>query len=358
MEDNRLHERYMRRCFDLARLGEGRVSPNPMVGAVLVHQQRIIGEGYHRQYGEAHAEVKAVSSVPSSQRHLIPQSTLYISLEPCCVFGRTPPCTDMILREGIPRVIISTLDTSPEVSGKSVALLRARGVEVVSGVLELQGKALFAPRDRFARLHRPYITLKFARTREGLMAPLPLARKPISSPLSQRLVHRWRSEHDAILVGFRTALTDDPELTNRLYPIGDNPLRVVLDPKLELPKHLKVFDGAKAQTLVAFDPDQSEVPEAPPQGISYLPYSAGMQGLPDLLGELRSRNVSRLLVEGGAAILHQFLEADLWDEARVLEGAEHMSRGVKAPVIPAHPAAEFALGPDRIIRYLHSSFER
>jgi len=133
MEDNRLHERYMRRCFDLARLGEGRVSPNPMVGAVLVHQQRIIGEGYHRQYGEAHAEVKAVSSVPSAQRHLIPQSTLYISLEPCCVFGRTPPCTDMILRESIPRVVISTLDTSPEVSGKSVALLRARGVEVVCG---------------------------------------------------------------------------------------------------------------------------------------------------------------------------------------------------------------------------------
>jgi len=358
MDELHLHERYMRRCFDLARLGRGKVSPNPMVGAVLVCQDRILGEGYHRQYGEAHAEVQALAAVPSSLRHLIPKSTLYISLEPCCVHGRTPPCTDMIIRENIPRVAISTLDTSPEVNGKSVELLREQGVEVICGILETEGRELFALRDRFARLQRPYITLKFARTEEGFMAPLPLARQPISSPAALRLVHRWRSEHDSILIGYRTALTDDPLLTNRFFPGGRNPLRIVLDPELRLPEKLKVFQAGDALTWLVYESGKATPPEVKPSGRIYVGSAPGLQGLLDLLGELKNQKISSLLVEGGAAVIRRFLEADLWDEARVLVGSAHFARGLPAPAIPSHPAAEYAFGSDRVLWYRHPAFER
>jgi diaminohydroxyphosphoribosylaminopyrimidine deaminase/5-amino-6-(5-phosphoribosylamino)uracil reductase len=348
----------MRRCFDLARLGGGKVSPNPMVEAVLVGQDRILGEGYHRQYGEAHAEVQAVAAVPPSLRPLIPRSIFYISLEPCCVYGRTPPCTQMILREGIPRVVISTLDTSPEVNGKSVALLREQGVEVISGILEREGRELFAPRDRFARLQRPYITLKFARTEEGFLAPLPLARQPISSAAAQRLVHRWRGEHDSILIGYRTALTDDPLLTNRFFPGGRSPLRIVLDPELQLPAKLRVFQADDVPTWIVYESATAKPPEEKRPGLVYFRSAPGMQGVLDLLGELRNQKVSSLLVEGGAAVIRRFLEADLWDEARVLVGSAHFARGLPAPAIPSHPAAEYAFGADRILRYRHPAFER
>ncbi|RMF32110.1 MAG: bifunctional diaminohydroxyphosphoribosylaminopyrimidine deaminase/5-amino-6-(5-phosphoribosylamino)uracil reductase RibD, partial [Bacteroidetes bacterium] len=226
-------EVFMRRCFDLARLGAGRVSPNPMVGAVLVYEGRIIGEGWHRRYGGAHAEVNALASVAPSDRALIRRSTLYVSLEPCCIHRKTPPCTNLILREGIPRVVVSCLDPTPEVNGRGLELLREGGVEVRVGVLEEEGRRLIRFREAFVRHGRPFVLLKFACSRDGFLGK-PGEQIWISNPWTKRWVHRCRAAADAILVGTRTARTDNPQLTTRLF-FGDSPLRIVLDRRLTLP---------------------------------------------------------------------------------------------------------------------------
>lgn len=225
---------FLRRCFDLAKLGAGNVSPNPMVGAVLVHQGRIIGEGFHSHYGGPHAEVEAVRSVSPSDQSLIRESTLYVSLEPCCVHGRTPPCTNLILDMGIPRVVISNLDESPGVNGKGIRLLEEAGVEVHTHVLEDEGLPYSRIRNTFVRNRRPYIVLKYARSADGF-----LGRENesvwLTNGISKRLVHKWRSEVDAILVGTQTLRVDDPGLTNRLY-FGKSPIRLVLDREASLPE--------------------------------------------------------------------------------------------------------------------------
>lgn len=370
-------EFYMQRCFDLARLGAGSVSPNPMVGAVLVHEDRIIGEGWHQRYGQAHAEVNAVNSVLPENRALIAQSTLYVSLEPCTIFGKTPPCTNLILQNKIPKVVISCLDQTPEVAGKGVALLRANGVEVVTGVLESEGKAISRFRNHFVTHQRPYVILKFAQTRNGKMGKAG-EQVWISNAYSKRLVHRWRSEVDAILIGTNTARVDNPALTNRLY-FGKSPLRIVIDRSLQLPANLHLFDG-KTKTLVIhdlypFNPSTQETQGAsnkkqktknrklsnrkPPTSnlntatshIEHLSLDFSTDFLFQLLSQLHERKITTLLVEGGATLLEHFIQNNVWDEARVLIGNQILADGIAAPFISGEIIQQFSLEDDQIICY-------
>lgn len=344
---------FIKRCFDLARLGAGNVSPNPMVGAVLVYRGKIIGEGYHQRYGGAHAEVNALASVAEKNRVYIAQATLYVSLEPCCIYGKTPPCTNLIIQKKIPKVVISCLDLTPEVRGRGVEILREHGVEVLTGVLEEEGKLLAATRNVAVSQQRPYIVLKMAITSNGYFAPLDRSQFWITQATSKRLVHRWRSEADAILIGTTTALMDDPQLDNRHY-FGKSPLRVVLDRSLSLPAHLNIFSDGKKTLIVS-----EQTPDRPVSAqVQYLqlPFDASFwEKLMHILWMEYKLGV--ILVEGGAKVFESILVAQLWDEARVLEGQNDLENGVPAPIIPGVPIKKMALGLDelKVYRNIHRS---
>lgn len=344
---------FIKRCFDLARLGAGAVSPNPMVGAVLVHQGKIIGEGYHQRYGGAHAEVNAVASVAKNNRVFIAESTLYVSLEPCCIYGKTPPCTNLIIQEKIPKVVVSCLDLTPEVRGRGVEILRAHGVEVITGILEAEGKILAATRNVAVSQQRPYIILKMALTRNGYFAPLDRSQFWITQAPSKRLVHRWRSEADGILIGTTTALMDDPQLDNRLY-FGKSPLRIVLDRSLSLPAHLNIFSDGKKTLIVS-----EQIPDAlVSEQVQYLQLLFDALFWEKLMHILWSEyKLGVVLIEGGAKIFESILAAQLWDEARVLEGQNTLEKGIPAPVIPGIPIKKVALGLDelKVYRNIHRS---
>ena len=302
----------MRRCFDLARLAAGSTSPNPLVGAVIVHQGRILGEGWHREYGGAHAEVEAFRSVAVEDRRYIPESTLYVSLEPCCIHRNTPACTDLIRREHFKRVVISVRDPHPEVSGRGIEILKSAGIEVVEGVLAEEGRELIAPQRIYYEENRPYILLKYAQSANGFMG-IRGRRVPITGALSQRLVHRWRKESDAILTGSGTFIVDNPMLTNRLW-FGESPVRILLDRRGRLVQVLPKRPQTHSPTLLF----STHPPEhALPASTEWLPYPEEPHALPKLMQELAVRNIRRLLVEGGAEILRSFLQAGLWDEIRL-----------------------------------------
>lgn len=324
-------EDYMRRCFALARLGAGRVSPNPMVGAVLAHHDRILGEGWHQRYGEAHAEVNAVANVAPPERPLIRQATLYCSLEPCAHHGKTPPCVDLILREGIPEVVIANTDPNPLVAGKSIARLRAAGVRVRTGVLEAEGRYLNRAFFTHIQQRRPHVVLKWAQSADGFLSRTG-ERTPISGPLTQRLTHRWRTEADAILVGTRTALIDNPRLDNRLY-FGPSPLRIALDFEGKLPLSARLLDDSTPTWILG--------PERPGrwQNTRFWPLPARHENgrrwwVSFLLEKLREAEKGILLVEGGADVLRQFIELDCWDEIRLLQSPHYLHQGVEAPRVP------------------------
>lgn len=335
-----VEENYMRRCFQLARLGAQYVAPNPMVGAVLVYNNRIIGEGYHHQVGGAHAEVEAVRSVASVDRPLIPHSTLYVSLEPCCIHGRTPACTDLILQEHIPRVVVSVLDQTEAVSGRGIELLRQAGVEVRTGILEEEGKKLAAFRNTLTGQKRPYVILKYAQSIDGYLGR---ADRPVwlTNPVSKRLVHKWRSEVSAILVGTNTAVLDQPRLTNRLY-FGPSPLRVILDRQLRIKLDNPVL-AAENPTLVV---TEKAPPEIQAGHISYLPLDFSKDWLSTMLRTLAEKGISSLLVEGGAKTLEAFYQQQIWDEIRVFTSSEPLYEGIVAPKIPMAKQELFKLGKD------------
>lgn len=339
------HELYMRRCFDLARLGAGSVAPNPMVGAVLVHHNRIIGEGWHQRYGEAHAEVNAVNAVNVSDQFSIKSATLYISLEPCNIFGRTPPCTDLILAKKIPRVVISCLDLTPAVAGKGVALLRANGVEVITGVLEEDGKYLSRFRQNYVTKNRPYIFLKFAQTLNGKFG-LPSEQVWITNAYTKRLVHKWRSEVDAILVGTNTARIDNPQLNNRLY-FGKSPIRIIIDRRLELSKTLHIFDN-HLQTIIVTETHDIQ---ASTSNTTYLFIPFDTDFLKTLLTKLHEMGISTLMVEGGAQLLQSFIDAHCWDEARILVGKQMIEHGIDAPKIAGAILGKYKIAEDKLICY-------
>lgn len=338
---------FMRRCFDLARLGAGQVSPNPMVGAVLVHQGKIIGEGWHQRYGEAHAEVHALQSVAPENRELIKTSTLYCSLEPCFHQGKTPPCVDLILREKIPYVVISCTDPNPLVAGQSVAKLRAAGVEVTTGLLEQEGRALNRPFFKWIQHRTPYVILKWAQSRDGFLGKTG-ERTAISGPSALRLGHRWRAEADAILVGSNTARVDNPRLDTRLF-FGKSPLRVVFDQGGKMPAAHHLLDDSLPTWV--FGPHQA----GDWVNTAFFPDHQGNM-IPALLEKLAAAGKSILLVEGGAQTLQHFLDSGLWDEIRVLENERPLGQGIPAPQVAAGImlTEKVNLGSDMLHVYLRS----
>lgn len=333
-----LHEIYMHRCLQLARLGEGSVAPNPMVGAVLVYKDRILGEGYHRQYGKAHAEPNCIASVKDEDKHLIEQSVLYVSLEPCAHFGKTPPCADLIVSMKIPKVVIGCRDPFVEVNGKGIEKLKAAGVEVESGVLEKECKELNKRFFTFHTQHRPYIILKWAETVNQKIANQDYSRVLISNEHTNRIVHKWRGEEMAIAVGTNTALSDDPELTTRLSP-GNNPVRIVVDMNLRLPQNLKLFNS-KTPTIV-FNTKQHSLPfekmptkELKEIGTGYYQITEDVSVVHQMMNALYRMNIQSVLIEGGAYLLQSFIDEGIWDEARVISNELlSIALGLPAPVL-------------------------
>lgn len=340
MED----ERYMRRCLQLAGNGRCRTAPNPMVGAVIVCDGVIIGEGYHVRCGEAHAEVNAIRSVKDPA--LLRRSTLYVSLEPCSHYGKTPPCADLIVEKGIPRIVVGCQDPFPEVAGRGIRKLREAGREVVVGVLEKECRALI---ERFVTFHtcrRPYVTLKWAESSDGYIDVVRTGGQPVrlSDDLTSLLVHKRRAEQGAILVGTRTAWLDNPSLTVRNW-YGPSPVRVVIDRRGELPADRKLFDG-EAPTWVF-----TEQVREPRPAVEYIQVDFTVPLLPQLLGELHARQVQSLLVEGGACTLQSFIDAGLWDEAWVEVSPLRLKDGVPAPQMDRKKMASCEQHFGRVVRH-------
>ena len=331
----------MKRCFELARTGLSSAAPNPLVGSVIVAEGRIIGEGWHRIYGGPHAEVNAIDSITPADRNLLQKATLYVNLEPCAHFGKRPPCADRIIAEKIPHVVICNRDPFPEVDGKGIGKLLAAGIRVETGVLEEEGRALNRRFFTFHERKRPYIVLKWAQTADGLVARQDFSSKWISGKQSRLMTHLWRAQEQAILVGFNTAWYDDPELTSRDMAVK-NPVRLVLDRDGKLPLTHKLFNAA-APTLVI----------GPPEGFYTLP---NIQSIPfdfqqgnavhRLMDVLYQHRIQSVFVEGGSRLLHDFIAAGLWDEARVFTSKNIFSTGIAAPMLTGAPVEVHASGED------------
>ncbi len=317
----------MQRCIDIALLGAGTVAPNPMVGAVLVHNDRIIAEGYHMHYGQAHAEVNCINAVALADNNLIEQSTLYVSLEPCAHFGKTPPCADLIIKNKIPRVVIGCRDPFDKVAGKGIEKLQAAGVEVLSPILESKCQQL---NKRFITFHakcRPYIILKWAQTADGFIGNNDHSRLMISNEYSNRLVHKWRSEEAAILVGTHTARYDNPSLTTRLWQ-GKNPVRLVIDRQLQLPTSLQIFDHS-ARTIVFNEVKQEET-----ENITFYQCNKDNSLITTLCDALYKLNIQSVLVEGGRTLLQSFIDKNAFDEIRIITSTSSFAgAGIAAPVV-------------------------
>ena len=316
-------EKYMMRCIQLAQNGKLGAAPNPMVGAVVVCDGRIIGEGYHAKCGEAHAEVNAINSVKDES--LLRRSTLYVSLEPCAHYGKTPPCAKLIVSKGIPKVVIGCQDPFSKVAGKGIEILKQAGCEVVVGVLEKAcqdlNKAFFTVQLK----HRPFITLKWAQSADGFMDVERNDGEPVklSSPLTQLIAHKRRAEHQAIIVGTQTARLDNPSLNVRDW-CGPQPLRIVIDKDLTLPRHLHLFDGSQP-TLVVTEKNETIA------GAMTLQVDFNQSILPQLMEELQRRNIQSLLVEGGSKLLQSFIDEGLWDEAYVEHCPRVLGHGILSP---------------------------
>jgi diaminohydroxyphosphoribosylaminopyrimidine deaminase/5-amino-6-(5-phosphoribosylamino)uracil reductase len=338
-----VHETYLHRCLELARQAAGYTAPNPMVGAVLVYDGHIIGEGFHQQYGGPHAEVNCIDSVKDTDRHLIASSTMYVSLEPCAHFGKTPPCADLIIRHKIPQVVIGCRDPFAQVDGKGIEKLEAAGTKVTVGVLEQAATELNKRFFTFHRQHRPYIILKWAQTANGRIGKEDYARLRISGALTNRLVHRWRSEEAAILVGTNTAFFDDPQLNTRLWS-GPDPVRLVVDMDLRLPSSLKLFD--KTVRTIVFNTRQHEE-----QGnLLYYQVTKDVSLVHQIANALYQQKILSVLVEGGARLLQSFIDEGYWDEARIITNEElFVEGGIAAPVLGAAQLTDtIQLGSDSI----------
>ncbi len=335
----------MQQCLDLAIKGLGAVSPNPMVGAVLVYEGRVIGAGYHERYGEAHAEVNCLHSVQEADKPFIAASTLYVSLEPCSHFGKTPPCADLIIANKIKKVIVACLDPNPLVAGRGIEKMEAAGIEVVTHVLEQESRKI---NKRFIVFHeqkRPYIILKWAVSVEGNFCPSDKSSFWLSNEESKKMVHRWRSEEDAILVGSGTALADNPSLTVREWQ-GRNPIRVLLDRDLKTPLHFNIYNE-DAKTIV-FNLHKSEERERV-QWIQ-LPLKNFIETAMKKMFDLHIQSV---IVEGGLDILNQCMSLRYWDEIRVIQSNTSLIDGLKAPKIQEKSLHQQQLKQD-LIYYYHN----
>ncbi len=346
------HAFYMQRAIQIARLGAGSVSPNPQVGSVIVHNNRIIGEGYHHKYGGAHAEVEAVKSVAIADLHLLAESTIYVTLEPCFHTGKTPPCVDLILKHRIPKVVIACLDPNPLVAGQSVAKLRSVGVEVEIGVLEEEARKIAAYFLMGMEQKRPYIILKWAQSADGFIGNREKA-VWLTNEYSKRLVHRWRSEVAAIAVGANTIRIDNPSLTTRLWP-GKSPARVTWSRQAENIEQAFFFNKNEADKIFLF----YEQTKQPILASNIDIISIGFNNptfFTTLLSELHHHKIDSLIVEGGLKTLQTFIANNIWDEARVFTAPVYLKQGVEAPVFPFLPTAVEYLQADKLAYYYNPS---
>jgi diaminohydroxyphosphoribosylaminopyrimidine deaminase / 5-amino-6-(5-phosphoribosylamino)uracil reductase len=339
------NEKYMSRCLDLAILGEGDVSPNPMVGSVIVYRDKIIGEGFHQKYGHPHAEVNAINSVKDPR--LLEAGVLYVNLEPCSHYGHTPPCSDLIIRKNIPKVVIGTLDPFAEVAGRGVDKMRKAGIEVDVGILASECYELNRRFFTFHNKRRPYVILKWAQTADGFI-DMKREKTRIGEPVwitgetALRLVHKIRSAEDAILVGTNTALNDNPSLTVRNWS-GRNPLRAVIDRELRLPQTLNLFNG-KSKTII-FNSRKNSLTET----LSFVKLDFKKDIVPQILNSLFERQILSLVIEGGKILLESFIKSRQWDEAHIFIGNKMFFDGITAPKTEGKIIDNINIDNDRLI---------
>ncbi|MBO0939440.1 bifunctional diaminohydroxyphosphoribosylaminopyrimidine deaminase/5-amino-6-(5-phosphoribosylamino)uracil reductase RibD [Fibrella sp. HMF5335] len=364
-------ENHMRRALELAERGRGHVSPNPMVGCVIVHDLgpdatgRVLAEGWHEQYGGPHAEVNAIRAVAPADEALLPQSTAYVTLEPCSHWGKTPPCAKLLIERQIGRVVCCNDDPNPLVSGRGFQMLREAGIQVETGVLAPEGRLLNARFFTFMEQKRPYIILKWAETANGFISGPAGAPMAITGPEANALVHRWRAEEPAILVGSGTARHDNPRLNVRLYHdakrLVRQPLRIVLDRMLTLPRHLHLFDGSQP-TLVYHTNTMPSPPDGtnltfaplPEESTENTACSSGLS-IQAMLHDLHGRSIQSVLVEGGNRVHSSFLNQGLWDEIRQFKSTQLVNTGTTAPLLPNHIQSDYStnwVGNDQLYYYL------
>lgn len=341
----------MTRCLQLAKRAKGYVSPNPMVGAVIVCDGKIIGEGFHQQYGKAHAEVNAINSVKNKE--LLKNATLYVSLEPCSHYGKTPPCAQLIIDNEIPRVVVAMLDPYPKVAGRGIRMLEETGVNVTLGVLEDEARELNKDFICSQLKKRPYVYLKWAQTKDGFIDKErgkkdPKIPTPISNDFTMMMVHKLRSEVAAIMIGTNTAIVDNPSLTTRLWA-GHSPVRIVIDRLLKIPANYTILNN-EVDTIVF-----TEQPSRAEGKTRWIQILFDEKLLINILAELNKLNVNSLLVEGGASLLQSFINQGLWDEAFVEIADREFSKGVAAPNIGKDPTAEQFAEGSKLLHFRHSS---
>ena len=335
------HEHYMQRCIDLASAGLGSVAPNPLVGAVIVYEGRIIGEGYHQKYGDNHAEINAIKSV--SDLNLLKDSTLYVNLEPCSHYGKTPPCADAIIKYQIPSVVIGMKDPFSEVNGRGIEKLRNAGVNVITDVLSLECAEL---NKRFITYHqqkRPYIILKWAESKDGFIGQEG-HRVLISNEQSQILVHRWRTEEQGIMAGKNTIANDNPQLNVRKWK-GRNPVRITIDRDGSLSKNLHFFDGSQSSIVFTRNSSENKI------NLEYITINEEEEELKQVLHHLYQKEIQSIIIEGGSKLLQQFINSGLWDEARVFHSENNLNTGIKAPLFNHSNMSETEIGNNKLRIY-------
>lgn len=350
-----IDEKYMYRCLQLALNGKGYVSPNPMVGAVIVHEGRIIGEGYHRQYGKAHAEVNAIANV--KERSLLRDSTMYVSLEPCSHYGKTPPCAQLIIDYHIPRVVVACLDPYPAVSGRGIKMLQEAGIDVEVGVLEHEAQELNKEFFVAQTQDRPYVYLKWAQTQDGFIDKIRFDDEnprptPISNDFCRMLVHKKRAEVGAIMIGTNTAVNDNPSLTTR-YWYGRNPVRVILDRQGRIPVDYTIFDG-KVETIV-FTEEKLLRPYC--DKISFIQVKFDEKLFENIFSILKRRKINSILVEGGRKLLQSLIDKQLWDEAYIETSRIFFVSGVEAPHIKGKVSEEWKWGTSKQVHLFPDNYK-
>lgn len=343
-----IDEKYMLICLELAKKGIGNVAPNPMVGCVIVYENEIIGEGYHQKYGENHAEVNAINSV--SNKDLLKECTLYVNLEPCAHFGKTPPCSNLIIESKIPKVVVGCIDSFSKVAGKGIQKMKEAGIEVVVGVLEKESLDLNKRFFTFHNKKRPYIILKWAETKDGFIdvdrTKQTTLDNWITTQQSKKLAHQWRSEEQAIMIGTNTALNDNPQLNVREV-VGKNPLRTVLDLNLRLPKILNVFDQSVPTLIINYQLHEKK------ENIEWIKVEKEKDVISQVLEVLYQKEIQSVIVEGGTQLLNTFITKNLWDEARVFIGNKYFINGLKAPNIKLKPSTIEQIETDVLNTYFN-----
>lgn len=348
----KIHEKYMRRCIELGKKALGSSSPNPMVGSVITHKNKIIGEGFTSRYGGPHAEVNAINSV--AHKSLLNEATLYVTLEPCAHYGKTPPCAELIIKSNLRKVVIGIQDPNTIVSGSGIKKLKEAGIEVLTGVLEDECRKHHKRFLTFQEKQRPYILLKWAETKDGFIAPDNEKRKAnpqpywISNSYARQRVHQWRSEEQAILVGTNTVLADNPRLDVRFWE-GTSPVRIIIDRTLKLPADLNIYDKSTRTIILTQFEDKTKFQEGPEYGI--IDFEKNMAE--EICRILFEKNITSVLVEGGAETLATFLNSGLWDEARIIIGDAAFGSGTKAPYLEGKMMSTEIIGSNTIKRFLN-----